>query len=307
MENNLKEILAKYNVKEEEFFPNVIRAAEIKSDSFPGLTFRQTKSMYREISNYYSSLNKTSKKRKTLGAYYEDEIQKDIIYKTEEPEVNQILDGGFKGGYTYKIIGPTQSGKTTLINSLIRNNLNNMDKKILYFSFIPDNLDIDILDKMKSSKNTNLTIVENIRNFNELLLSEYFQNKGEYLKNYDLVIFDNFTIILYKGIFYEQSLLNEFTDIINVLSWKNRICFVFGLYAKKLGNTFWYKKNEQENVERLILRNYESLDILQKVPNSVKIHLYKMQKYNVLKYYMKVNSSGLNNSANFIEWELNTK
>lgn len=306
MSTTLKEILNKYNLKEEDFFQNAIKSTELKTDSFSGLTLRQTKSLYREISNYYSKINKTTNTLKSLAKYTESKLRNKNIYKTEEPEVNQILEGGFKGGYMYKIIGPAETGKTTLINSLIRANIHKKDIKILFFSFILDNIDFDLLTEIKSSNNSNITIVDNIKNFNELLLSEYFKNKGEKLKNYNIIIFDPFTIILYKGIFVDYSLLNDFNDIINTLSWKNNICFIFCLFSRKLGNTFWYYKNDQGNIERLILRNYENLEILHNLPNSVKIYLYKMQKHKVLKYYMKVTSSCFQQTSNFIEWELNS-
>ena len=80
--------------------------------------------------------------------------QEEIIFKTEEPEVNQILEGGFKGGYIYKIIGPTETGKTTLINSLVRANISHKEIKILFFSFINDNIDYDILTQIKSFPNS---------------------------------------------------------------------------------------------------------------------------------------------------------
>jgi hypothetical protein len=307
MSITFKEILNKYNIKEEDFFKNVKESTELKSDSFSGLTLRQTKSLYKEISLYYSSINKTTNSLQNLKNYSETKLQNNIIYKTEEPEVNQILEGGFKGGYMYKIIGPSETGKTTLINSLIRANIKKKNIKILFFSFINDNIDYDLLTQIESAQNCNLKIVENIKNFNELLLSEYFKNKGEKLKNYNIIIFDPFTILLYKGAYVDYSLLNDFNDIINTLSWKNNICFIFSLYCRKLGNTFWYYKNDQGNIERLILRNYENIEILHNLPNLVKIHLYKMKKNKVIKYYMKVTSSCFNHASNFIDWELNSQ
>ena len=282
---------------------------ELNTDFYTGLTKRQTKTLYKEISKYYSSINKTTDITNflnSLQSYTEYKLKNEVIYMTEEPEVNQILEGGFKGGYIYKIIGPTESVKTTLINSLVRANINNKNIKILYFSFINDNIDYDLLTQIKNNPNINLTIVENIVNFNGLLMSEYFKNRADKLKNYNIIIFDPFTIILYKGVFVDYSLLNDFNEIINNLAWKYNICFVFSISARKLSNTFWYCKNDQDIVERVILRNYENLDILQNLPNSVQIYLYKMRKNNIIKYYMKVTSSCLNKVSNFIEWELNS-
>ena len=309
-EQNLKEIFNKYNITEEDFLKNLIKSVEVKTDLYSGLTMRESKSLYKEISNYCSTINKTTNINdffNSITSYDSMRSQEEMIFKTEEPEVNQILEGGFKGGYIYKIIGPTETGKTTLINSLVRANISHKEIKILFFSFINDNIDYDILTQIKSFPNSNLTTVDNIKNFTELLLSEYLKNKGEKMKNYNIIIFDPFTILLYKGIYSDYSLLNNFNEIINGLAWKYNICFIFTIYAKKLGNTFWYYKNDQGNIERLILRNYDNLDILQNTPNSVHIYLYKMKKNNILKYYMKIASSCLSNYSNFIEWDLNSK
>ena len=307
MNTNLTEVLNKYNLRTEEFFSNVIHSMEVKTDYYSGLTLRETKSLYKEISDFLSKENKTTDINnfsKSLKLYDSNKSENEIAYKTEEIEVNQILEGGFKSGYIYKIIGPSETGKTTLINSLIRANINNKEIKILFFSFIYDNIDSDILNIINSFPNSNLTIVENIKNFPELLLSDYLKNKGEKLKNYNIVIFDPFTIILYKGINADTNLLNNFNEIINGLAWKYNICFIFSVFARKLGNTFWYSKNDQGNIERLILRNYENLDILQNTPNNIQIYLYKMKKNNIVKYYMKVISSCMIQGSNFIEWDL---
>ena len=301
----LTEIFDKYNVKKEDFFPNIIKSMEMKTSLYSGLTPRETNSLYTEVSHFYSKLNKTNYKYNSLKTLNNLRLKNEVVYKTEEPEVNQILEGGFKGGYIYKIIGPTETGKTALINSLIRNNFNKKEINILFFSFIPDNIDNDLLNSIEKSQNANLTIVEDITNFNELLLSEYLKNYGEKMKNYDIIIFDPFTVIVYKGLFLDNYLLNEFNKITNNLAWKNNICFIFSMYARKLGNTFWYSENDQGNKERLILRNYENLDILKNTPNNIDIYLYKMKKNNIIKYYMKVTSSCLNKLSNFIEWDLN--
>ena len=307
MNTNLSEVLNKYNLRKEEFFSNVIKSMEVKSDLYSGLTLRETKSLYKEISDFYSKENKTTNINNFLKSFKLYDLmksEKEREYKTEEIEVNQILEGGFKGGYIYKIIGATETGKTTLINSLVRANINNKDIKILFFTFIDDNIDSDILNFINSIPNSNLTIVDNIRSFSGLLLSEYLKNYGEKLKNYNIIIFDPFTIILYKGHNVDSSLLNNFNEIINSLAWKYNICFIFSVFARKLGNTFWYSKNDQGNIERLILRNYDNLDILQNTPNCVQIYLYKMKKINIIKYYMKVTSSCMAQASNFIEWDL---
>ena len=306
MDFNLKEILDKFGIKPEEFLENIKESLDANSDTYRGLTSRQTKSFYRELSKYYSNKNKTTESFTPLNIYSEQNIKSEIYFKTEEPEVNQILEGGFKGGYVYQIIGPTGTGKTSLMNSLVKANINNKNIKIIYFSFLYDNVDYDLEQYAESNHDGNLTIVDYIRNFKELLLSEYFKNMGEKLKNYNIIIFDPLTIILHRGMNFDFLLMNEFSEIINNLTWKNKVCVIFGLYDPKLGNTFWYYENDQKQIERLIMRNYENINLFQHFVNSVKIYLYKIQKHKVVKYYMKVMSSNYLKSTNFSEWELAT-
>ena len=306
MSKELKVVLDKYKININDFFENLNKCLETNTDCYPGLTPRETKSLYQDVSLYYSTINNTTRSFLPLNAYCEYCLKSDIYYKTEEPEVNQILEGGFRGGYVYQLIGPTETGKTSLINSVVRANLNNKEIKILYFSFLYDNIDSDIEHYLETNPNSNLTIVENIRSFRELLLSGYFKNRGEKLKNYNIIIFDPLTIILHRGISLDFNLISCFDDILNDLSWRNNICIIMGIYARKLNNTFWYNENDQKQVERLILRNYENINLFQHFPNCVKIYLYKMQKHKVLKYYMKVTSSNNTKISNFIDWELNS-
>ena len=306
MSKELKVVLDKYKININDFFENLNKCLETNTDCYPGLTPRETKSLYQDVSLYYSTINNTTRSFLPLNAYCEYCLKSDIYYKTEEPEVNQILEGGFRGGYVYQLIGPTETGKTSLINSVVRANLNNKEIKIIYFSFLYDNIDSDIEHYLETNPNSNLTIVENIRSFRELLLSGYFKNRGEKLKNYNIIIFDPLTIILHRGISLDFNLISCFDDILNDLSWRNNICIIMGIYARKLNNTFWYNENDQKQVERLILRNYENINLFQHFPNCVKIYLYKMQKHKVLKYYMKVTSSNNTKISNFIDWELNS-
>ena len=305
MSKELKVVLDKYKININDFFENLNKCLETNTDCYPGLTPRETKSLYQDVSLYYSTINNTTRSFLPLNAYCEYCLKSDIYYKTEEPEVNQILEGGFRGGYVYQLIGPTETGKTSLINSVVRANLNNKEIKILYFSFLYDNIDSDIEHYLETNPNSNLTIVENIRSFRELLLNGYFKNQGEKLKNYNIIIFDPLTIILHRGISLDFNLISCFDDILNDLSWRNNICIIMGIYARKLNNTFWYNENDQKQVERLILRNYENINLFQHFPNCVKIYLYKMQKHKVLKYYIKVTSSNNTKISNFIDWELN--
>jgi len=302
---NLKEICQKYNIKPEDYYQNVIKSINMNIDIYPGLLPRQNKSLEKELILYHKNNNKTAY-FESLNLYHKNQLNNIITYKTKEPEVNQVLEGGFKSGYIYKIIGPMQTGKTTLINSLVRDNINNKNIKVLYFSFIEDNVDDDLLEYSKSTPNSNLTIVDNLSSFNELLLSEFFKNRGEKLKIYNIVIFDPFTVILdNKEMNVDFSLLNEFNEILNNLAWINKICFIFSIFCRRLNNTFWYYQNDNEDIERLILRNYENLDILKNSPNTIRIYLYRTKKYNVVKNYMKVCSFNMKQVNNFIEWELN--
>lgn len=304
MSLELKQILEKYQINQDEFLENMSKYPEANTNCYPGLTLRETKSLYKEVSSFYSKKNNTTKNFLPLNAYNDYCLKSEINYKTEDPEVNQILEGGFKSGYVYKLIGPTETGKTSLMNSVVKANLNNKEIKMIYFSFLYDNVDNELEEFAENYPNENLTIVDHIRNFKELLLNEYFKNKGEKLRNYNIIIFDPFTIILHRGIHLDSSLLTDFDDIINELSWKYNICIIFGLYARKLNNTFWFYENDQKQVDRLILRNYENLHLYQHYPNCVKIYLYKMQKLKVIKYYMKVVSSNYSKPSSFVAWEL---
>ena len=55
-EQNLKEIFNKYNITEEDFLKNLIKSVEVKTDLYSGLTMRESKSLYKEISNYCSTI-----------------------------------------------------------------------------------------------------------------------------------------------------------------------------------------------------------------------------------------------------------
>ena len=276
MNMELKEVLDKYKINIDDFFENMKKIVDANTDCYPGLTPRESKSLYKEISQYYSTKNKTNKSFLPLKEYYEYSVKSEIYYKTEEPEVNQILEGGFRSGYIYQLIGPTETGKTTLMNSVVKANINNKNIKIIYFSFLYYNIDYEL--EKHSDKNSN--------------------------SNFTIIIFDPFTIILHQRINLELTLISDFDEIINELSWKNNICVIFGIYARKLNDTFWHYENDQKQIERLILRNYENNQLFEHFPNCVKVYLYKMQKRKVLKYYMKVVSSNFYKSSNFIEWEL---
>ena len=306
MSLELKTILDKYKINKDDFFINMDKILEANTDCYPGLTPRETKSLFKDVCSYYSTINNTTKSFLTLNNYYEYSLKSEIYYKTEEPEVNQILEGGFRGGYIYQLIGPTETGKTTLMNSLVKANINNKEIKMIYFSFLYDNIDYELEKYIESNPNSNLTIVEHIRTFRELLLSDYFTNRGEKLRQYNIIIFDPFTIISHRGMNIEYNLLSDFDEIIKDLSWKNNICVIFGLYLRKLSNCFWYYENDQMQVDKLILRNYEHTHLFQHFPNNVTIYLYKIQKHKVLKYYMKVISSNHSKTSNFTEWELNS-
>ena len=303
MSIELKQILDKYDINLDDFLENINKILEANTYSYPNLNSRQSKYLYRELSLYYSNKNKTIRSLLPLKANYDQSIQSEIYYKSEEPEVNQILEGGFKAGYVYKIIGSCGTGKTTLLNSVVKANINNKDIKVIYFSFLYDNVDYDLEQYAQSNPNSNLTLVDHIRNFRELI-SEYFKDKGEKLKNYNIIIFDPFTILSHRGINIDYALITYFDHIINYLTKMYNICVIFGLNARKLSNTFWYYQNDQKQIDRLILRNYEISHLNQHFPNCVRIYLYKMQKHKILKYYMKVLSSSYKNVSNFIEWEL---
>ena len=114
MDSKLKSILDAFGIKPEEYIENMKESLDANSDIYRGLTPRLSKSFYRELSKYYSNKNKTTESFTPLNIYSEQNIKSEIYFKTEEPEVNQILEGGFKGGYVYEIIGPTGTGKIFL-------------------------------------------------------------------------------------------------------------------------------------------------------------------------------------------------
>ena len=303
MDIELKQILDKYEINHVDFLENINKSLEANIYSYPNLSSRQSKYFYKDLSFYYSNKNKTTKSLLPLNAYYEYSHQSEIYYKTEEPEVNQILEGGFKSGYVYKIIGSSGTGKTSLLNSLVKANKNNKNIKMIYFSFLYDNVDYELEKYSELYPSSNFTLVNHIGNFKELI-SGYFKDNGEKLRKYNIIIFDPFTILLHRGINIDNALISFFAQIINDLTQKYNICVIFGLNARKLSNTFWYYQNDQKQIDRLILRNYEISHLNQHFPNCVQIYLYKMQKHKILKYYMKILSSSYKNVSNFIEWEL---
>ena len=303
MDIELKQILDKYEINHVDFLENINKSLEANIYSYPNLSSRQSKYFYKDLSFYYSNKNKTTKSLLPLNAYFEYSHKSEIYYKTEEPEVNQILEGGFKSGYVYKIIGSSGTGKTSLLNSLVKANKNNKNIKMIYFSFLYDNVDYELEKYSELYPSSNFTLVNHIGNFKELI-SGYFKDNGEKLRKYNIIIFDPFTILLHRGINIDHALISFFAQIINDLTQKYNICVIFGLNARKLSNTFWYYQNDQKQIDRLILRNYDNVHLNRHFPNCVQIYLYKMQKHKILKYYIKVLSSNYLKTSNFTEWEL---
>lgn len=303
MDIELKQILDKYEINHNDFLENINKSLEANINSYPNLSSRQSKYFYKDLSFYYSNKNKTTKSLLPLNAYFEYSHKSEIYYKMEEPEVNQILEGGFKSGYVYKIIGSSGTGKTSLLNSLVKANKNNKNIKMIYFSFLYDNVDYELEKYSELYPSSNFTLVNHIGNFKELI-SGYFKDNGEKLRKYNIIIFDPFTILLHRGINIDNALISFFAQIINDLTQKYNICVIFGLNARKLSNTFWYYQNDQKQIDRLILRNYDNVHLNQHFPNCVQIYLYKMQKHKILKYYIKVLSSNYLKTSNFTEWEL---
>lgn len=300
-----EEIFKKYKTKGEDFYPNIKKYIENKSDNYPCLTKRYTKLLYKKISEVISKENKNNKSFQSLSLIIKTNFsEQEKIFRTEEPEVNQILEGGFKGGNVYKIIGCSGTGKTTLINSIIKTNMCQTNIKILIFCFIYENINSKILSLNESMKS--ITIVEGIFTFVELLESEYFKEGGEKIKEYDIVILDPFSMILYKGISVDISLIRLFCNLIDELSRKYKICFIFSIYGRKVNNNLFFYKDDKGEENKIILRNYDNYDILPNPQNCVKIVLYKIKKNTLPRefHFMKVFSNNLKNISNLIEWDL---
>ena len=300
-----KELIKKYEIEPTEIFDDFLDRISHKEIEKISYNARLTKKLFSDLIKTYNTVTFTTEKFENLSSFTKEiEKNESKIYRTDEPEVNQILEGGFKGGYIYKIIGLPCTGKTTLISSVVKINKNEPKTKILFFSFLNDNISSDILEYINESNIKNITIEENIFSFQELLASSYFQNNGENLKQYNIIIFDPFTLILYKGFNMDYSLIFKFDKIINYLASKYNICFIFSIYAKKTRNNFWYNKDDNNEKSKIILSNYESYDPLPNLPNTVKINLFTMKKGRVVKYLMKVTSSSYKQPSNFIEWDL---
>jgi RecA/RadA recombinase len=98
------------------------------------------------------------------------------IIKTKIKDIDSFLNGGFKTGFVYELVGPSLSGKSYFLNNLIKiNNLNNEDIKILY-------IDNNNSFKNEKLKNKKITHIENIFTFLQLknLLSLSINNEVKF-------------------------------------------------------------------------------------------------------------------------------
>ena len=101
-----KELIKKYEIEPTEIFDDFLDRISHKEIEKISYNARLTKKLFSDLLKTYNTVTFTTEKFENLSSFTKEiEKNESKIYRTDEPEVNQILEGGFKGGYIYKIIG----------------------------------------------------------------------------------------------------------------------------------------------------------------------------------------------------------
>ena len=292
MENKIQEILNKYEIKEDFFsylrtFSSNIDFERKKLFPLKELSINNELVNVLYGNSYLKKLKKKIIKKK----------KEDFFFKSGDPELNLTLEGGFYKGKLYQIIGPSLSGKTTLINSIISENINLDNIKILCFSFINENININ-----NFPNNKNINIISECLSINDIIL--YFSIHENEIEKYNLIIFDPLTAILSKDIKEDLNYVEEFNKILNNLIYKFKACVILTGMVKTLKVI---KLEDIKNKQVYEVRDYDSF-----IPNNLlfkeaQIVLYKIERKNFeTKYYVKVNSPYLYNGNCFFEINYNS-
>ena len=190
------------------------------------------------LANYIQKEKDSDKNTKkspylTLNEFIKEEettLKTNVTYPVKEEIVNEKLNGGFHSGTCYLIKGTTGSGKTLLIQSLLKNLLNSSSSKnkplspkgtkIIIFTFFGVDLDAKLEAKLKAAFNA--TFVKDLTSFEDLMRTEYVR-KG-LLEEFDLIIFDNITAVLNTEFGVLDDLVNIFYQKLNYLTAEKNKC-----------------------------------------------------------------------------------
>ena len=219
---------------------------------------------------------------------------KNFYLKSGDAELDVALEGGFQYGKIYEINGPSLSGKTTLINSIIRNNIFKIfNIKILFLSSIFGNLESDLINNKKIKYIDDFYTIKDIINI---------LNNISDINAYNLIIIDSLSVVLSNDVKIENETLNEFLGILNKLAYNYNICIIYTALVKKLKNEILVDISDIKNPIKFIVRIYKDILPIQKPLKIAKISLYKIEQKNIsIKYYARIFSNNLINRNAFFE------
>lgn len=192
-----------------------------------------------------------------IDAYHDNQIS---LIPVDE-KLKEVLHGGFYLGNSYEIKGPSLSGKTLLINTLLYSNVNRL-KKCLFFDFIGTSLwKIDWENKIEHINNL-YTITEVLHTIKKI-------PKGKY----DVVVFDPITIILANELEINSEVIKLFTNEINILLYKKNTTVIYTSSIRRLQQNECFDENTKTS---WLERDYQSLTPLLFLPiNKTEICLYR--------------------------------
>ena len=219
---------------------------------------------------------------------------KNFYLKSGDAELDVALEGGFQYGKIYEINGPSLSGKTTLINSIIRNNIYKIfNIKILFLSSIFGNLESDLINNKKIKYIDDFYTIKDIINI---------LNNISDINVYNLIIIDSLSVVLSNDVKIENETLNEFLGILNKLAYNYNICIIYTALVKKLKNEILVDISDIKNPIKFIVRIYKDILPIQKPLKIATISLYKIEQKNInTKYYARIFSNNLINRNAFFE------
>jgi archaellum biogenesis ATPase FlaH len=222
---------------------------------------------------------------------------KNFYFKSGDAELDVVLEGGFQYGKIYEINGPSLSGKTTLINSIIRNNIFKIfNIKILFLSSILGNLESDLIN------NENLKKIKLIDDFFIIKDIINILNNLSDINSFNLIIIDSLSVVLSNDVKIDNETINEFIRILNKLAYEFNICIIYTALVKKLKNEVLVDISDVKNPVKYIVRIYKDILPIQTPLKIAKISLYKIEQKNVsIKYYARIISNNLINRNAFFE------